>query len=132
MDVATPSDRQLFTSAAFLLLGRIGLWLSAIYFGVKLLISQPIPDRVWYVGGVSLAFTFIASRLSNTPSLVWQTLLQACAVAGIVIGLSILFRTLGNGGDDLLGRSGATGMLALLVGAASALALKRLQAHIKG
>ena len=127
-----PSDRQLFLASAFLVLGRIGLWTSAIYSAARLIAIQPVPNRVWFIGGFSLVLTLIASRMFRTPSLIWQVALQALAIAGVVLGMSMLFQAFRTGASSLLSHSGAIGLVMLLIGVASALVLRQLQARIKG
>jgi len=132
MAEAKPSDRQLFLASALLVLGRIGLWTSAIYAAARVIAIQPLPNRVWFIGGISLVLTLIASRLFRTPSLIWQVALQALAIAGVVLGMSMLFQAFSTGANGLLGHSGAIGLFMLLIGVASALVLRHLQAKIKG
>ena len=131
MTEARLSGRRLFLASAVLLIGRIGMGLSVIYAGGRIIASQPLPNRLLFIGGASVALTFIASRLSNTPSLIWQIALQSCAIAGLALGISILFRTISAGVESLLSRTGAVGLFVLLIGVASAFAMKRLQAKIK-
>jgi hypothetical protein len=132
MAEAKPSDRQLFLASGLLVLGRVGLWISAIYAAARVIASQPVPTRVWFIGGLSLVLTFIASRLFRTSSLNWQVALQALAIAGIVLGMSMLFQTFRTESNGLLSNSGAIGLLILLIGIASAIVLRRLQGKIKG
>jgi hypothetical protein len=132
MAEARPSDRRMFLAAALLVLGRIGLLTSIIYIAARIVTTQTLPNRVWFIGAFSLALTFMASRLFRTPSLNWQVALQASAGAGLALGISILFRVFGTDAESLPGYSGAVGLLLLLIGVASVLALRRLQAKIKG
>ena len=132
MAEAKPSDRQLFLASALLVLGRIGLWTSAIYAAARVIAIQPLPNRVWFIGAFSLGLTLIASRLFRTPSLIWQVALQALAIAGVVLGMSMLFQAFSTGTNGLLSHSGAVGLFMLLIGVASALVLRQLQARIKG
>ena len=132
MAEAKPSDRQLFLASALLVLGRIGLWTSAIYAAARVIAIQPLPNRVWFIGGFSLVLTLIASRLFRTPSLIWQVALQALSIAGVVLGMSMLFQAFSTGANGLLSQSGAIGLCMLLIGVASALVLRQLQAKIKG
>jgi len=128
---AKRNDTRTFLGAAILILGRIGVVVSAIYGGALIIYSSPAPDRLWIVGGCSLALTFIAARVLNTPSLMWQVALQSSAVAGLALGISILARCLGSGWEGVIGHSGVVGFLALLFGAGSAFAMKWLQARTK-
>jgi hypothetical protein len=132
MAEAKPSDRQLFLAAALLVVGRIGLWVSAIYAAARIIAVQPLPNRLWLIAGLSILLIFTASRLFRTPSLLWQVALQACAIAGVVLGMSMLYQAFSTGPSGLLGHSGVVGLIMLLIGAASALLLRRLQAKIKG
>ena len=132
MAEARPSDRRLFLATALLVLGRMGLLTSIIYAAAQIVTIQTLPNRVWFIGAFSLALTFIASRLFRTPSLNWQVALQASAGAGLALGISILFRVFGADAESLPGYPGAIGLFLPLIGVASALALRRLQAKIKG
>jgi hypothetical protein len=125
------SDVRTFSGAAMLILGRIGVVVSAIYGGALVIYSRPAPYPLWIVGGCSLALTFMAARVLKTPSLTSQVALQSCAVAGLALGITILARCLRLGWDGVLGRSGAVGFLVLLFGVGSAFAMKWLQARTK-
>ncbi len=125
------SDTRTFLGAGLLVLGRVGVIVSAISIGALIIFSKPASNRLWIVGGCSLVLTFIAARVLKAPSVIWQVALQSCAVAGLALGITILVRCMRFGWEGLLGGSGVAGFLALLLGVGSALTMKWLQARTK-
>ena len=121
-------DRRSFLVAALFVLGRVGLFVSAIFAAVLISTSQPFPGRVWLIGGLSLATTFVAALLLRAPSVISQVVLEATGIAGLSVGLSLLFRASRSGLEGLLSQTGAVGASLLVSGIASAFALRRLQA----
>lgn len=116
--------------AALLVLGRIGL---LVAFADVVLSSV----LVWLLPGpglvpvlcASVVLLLLACAVLRDASLLWQVTLQALAVAGIVVGISLLMNALFHDWRSLISFPAVLAVAAIVGGIGCGVLLRKLQRH---
>lgn len=120
---------RLIAGTALLVLARIGLLVTLVDVVTSMVfIWRPTGPGLWYVLGPSILMLLAACVIFRELSLVWQVVLQTLAIAGVVVGASVILNTLVRDWRGLLSVPAVLAVGSIAFGVGCAVLMRRLQA----
>jgi uncharacterized membrane protein len=112
-----------------LTLARIGLLVAlADVVSSLVFVWRPTGPGLWYVLGPSILMLVAACVVFRDLSLLWQVTLQTLAVAGVLVGASVILNTLFRDWRGLLSVASMLAVVSIAFGVGCAVLMRRLQA----
>ncbi|HJY07509.1 MAG TPA: hypothetical protein VJ323_14415 [Bryobacteraceae bacterium] len=122
-------DLRLLAGTGLLTLARIGLLVAlADVISSLVFVWRPTGPGLWYVLGPSILMLVAACVVFRDLSLLWQVTLQTLAVAGVLVGASVILNTLFRDWRGLLSVASMLAVVSIAFGVGCAVLMRRLQA----
>jgi hypothetical protein len=120
---------RLIAATGLLTLARIGLLVALADVVLSLVfVWRPTGPGLWYVLGPSILMLVAACLAFGDLSLLWQVTLQTLAIAGVVVGASVILNTLLRDWHGLLSVVSVFAIVSIAFGIGCAVLMRRLQA----
>lgn len=120
-------DGRVLVSAAFIIVGRIGLFVTVLmWLGHAMGLGIPFDKRGYIVATCSVSIAMAGLWLLGGPSAIWQLLLQTAAAATLIWGAALIVFSIPSNVEHMV-----MGAILLLVALSCITGLKLLKKRVR-